>query len=500
MAHKYREVDRDQVFLVPPSLRDWLPGDHLVWFVIDAVEQLDVSALRAKSRLGGPGRQGFDPAMMLTLWAFASARGIASSRQLERACLEDVAFRVIAAGATPDHSVLAAFRQQHRDAMEDLFTQVLGICVRAGMGDFGRVAIDGTKVKANASAARTVSLQRLRRIAAAELDRADATDAAEDAADAPGVHDEVPPRFRGTDRKARIAQALRELEEQVEAETGQDVKDAEQRVTATTEKLQHAQAEAAARGAEFDAAAAAGAPRRGLRPGPAPKPVHRAQRSVDHAETLLQAARDKHARQTAGEPVRRARMAQRNTTDPDSRIMKTRTGYQQAYNAQLAVADDGLIVVAEATNNPTDCGQLEDLVDRAVTATVTACTTAGRSDRIGTVVADNGYLTDSVLDITTVDVLVAPGGRTRDGVWTPGQTRARHAATVMHDRLQHPEAKTTYARRAAVVEPRNADLKDRRGLRQLACRGLTAARAEVHLAALVTNLLRLRNRGLALTT
>ena len=483
MARGYREVNRDQVFLLPPSLRDWLPEDHLVWFVADAVQRLDLTALHAKRKTGGVGRRGFDPAVLLAVWIYASARGMTSSRQIERACLEDIAFRVLCGNDGPDHSTLAEFRQQNRDTVADLFAQVLALCMRAGMGRLGIVSIDGTKITANASAAKTVSLDRLRQIAAAELAKAEATDAAEDAADAPTVHDEVPPMFRGPGRAARIKQALEELEEQVETESGTAIRAAEQRLAAAKERQ-----------AVIDAGVQAGTRRADTRR------ARDAAHGVEVATVKLDAARQARVDQEAGAHRRRTRYAKRNTTDVDSRIMKSRNGYVQAFNTQLAVADDGLILVAQTSNNPTDTGQFAALAEAAIAAVRVATEAAGRSDRIGFLVADNGYLTNDVLDLTldgSPTVLIAPGGRTTGGVWAPGRTKAPAAATHMHSLLADPDNKAAYARRSATVEPRNADLKDRRGLRRLAGRGLEAAGAEVSFAAFVTNLLRLNKTGTA---
>ena len=132
MAHGFVRVDRDQQFLLPPDLRSWLPPDHEVWFVIDLVEQLDLSALEASYRLGRQGRAPVSPTMLLTLLVWGYSRGVVSSRRIERACREDVAFRVICANEVPDHTTIARFRQRHEAVAEDLFVQVLAMCDRAG--------------------------------------------------------------------------------------------------------------------------------------------------------------------------------------------------------------------------------------------------------------------------------------------------------------------------------------------------------------------------------
>ena len=151
MARDYLRVDRDQPFLLPPSMRDWLPEDHLAWFVLDVVDRLDTSALHARHPRGGVGRRAYDPDMLLALLLYAYCMGVRSSRQIERLCVVDVAFRVLAAGHRPDHTTIARFRQGHEDIAVQLFVDVLMLCAEAGLVRLGVVAIDGTKVEADAS-------------------------------------------------------------------------------------------------------------------------------------------------------------------------------------------------------------------------------------------------------------------------------------------------------------------------------------------------------------
>jgi transposase len=151
MAPNFIGCDREQEFLLPPSLREWLPEDHLAWFVIDAVAAMDLAAFAAVYRVDGHGRPAHDPAMMVALLLYAYAIGERSSRRIERRCVEDVATRVICANRAPDHTTIARFRQRHEAALGDLFGAVLGLCANAGLVRVGVVAIDGTKVNANAS-------------------------------------------------------------------------------------------------------------------------------------------------------------------------------------------------------------------------------------------------------------------------------------------------------------------------------------------------------------
>ena len=151
MALGYRPVDRDQQFLLPPDMREWLPESHLVWFVIEAVEQLDTSGFHERSVLGGVGRAGFDPEMLLMLLVYGYARGVRSGRQIARLCEVDVAFRVICAQDAPQHSTISRFRAAHEDGFIGLFAQVLELAAQAGLGHFGTVAVDGFKLAGNAS-------------------------------------------------------------------------------------------------------------------------------------------------------------------------------------------------------------------------------------------------------------------------------------------------------------------------------------------------------------
>ena len=195
MAKDYRPVRRDQRFLLPPDMREWLPGDHPVWLVIRSVEQhLDTSAVHAVRRTGGAGAVGFDPDMLLTLLVWAYASGVTSSRDIEKLCRTDVAFRVICAQDAPDHPAIARFRGKFPDLAAKVFTQVLMLCARLGMGQAGTVALNGTKIAASASKAANRTEGRLRKLAAQRVAEHEAADAAEDARFGEGRRgDEVPP-------------------------------------------------------------------------------------------------------------------------------------------------------------------------------------------------------------------------------------------------------------------------------------------------------------------
>lgn len=500
MALNYRPVDREQLFLVPPSMRDWLPADHLAWFVLEVIEGLDTSALDEKSKRGGTGREGYDPAMLLGVWVYASARGISSSRQIERACSEDVAFRVLCAQDVPDHSVLARFRQRHQDAMAGLFAQVLALCVGQGLGRFGVIAIDGTKIKANAAKSKTVSLKHLRKLAAAEFEKAAVTDAAEDAANTPAAGDDLPPGFGpGSDRKARIQAAIDDLEALIEAENTPEIERLTKRLAKAEATLEAIDAKTAARIKRRQEAAAAGKPLVGRRPDPDGSKVRQARYGVEFSKGLLARAMAKIGGENTGTDPAGGRLLKRNITDPQSRLMKTRNGFMQAYNAQVVTADDQLILAVDATDDANDVQQLIPMMAQAE-AMRKHCEDASttRADlRFGVVVADNGYLSAENVNAAGPDRLIAPGrGGIKDGGWAAAREdntgpELSQPAKIMLTKLDDVENQKLYKRRSVIIEPVNGHLKDRRGLRQFARRGKDAVNAELHLAALTTNLMKL---------
>ena len=212
MAPNFIECDREQAFLMPPSLRDWVPEDHLVWTILEAVEEMDLADFYADYRADGHGRPAYDPSMMVALLLYAYARGNRSSRGIERECQEDVAYRVICANQVPDHSTIAEFRRRHETALAELFTLVLSLCQKAGLVRVGVVAIDGTKVQANAARTANRSHEQIAREILAE---AAETDRREDELHGEARGDELPEQLR-TSQGRRAA--LREAKEVLERE------------------------------------------------------------------------------------------------------------------------------------------------------------------------------------------------------------------------------------------------------------------------------------------
>jgi len=360
VAVNVRCGDVDQLMLMPPSVRDWLPEDHLAFFVLDVVAELDLAGFYAAYRADGRGGSVYDPRMMLAVMLYAYCTGERSSRRIERRLVEDVGYRVLAANQQPDHATVARFRRRHQDAIAGLFGQVLGLCVKAGLVDAGVVAIDGTKIGADAS----FFANRRRDSLAAEaaelaqeiLEEAEATDAAEDELHGDARGGELPAEWSGgRDRRDRIRAALEELDAQ------------------KAHDYQTRMAERARKGADL-----------GRRlTGPQP--------SADAA--------------------RRSKPRRANTTDPHSRIIaQASKGVVQGYNAQAAATADQIVLAAEVTVTTNDQPHFVPMA----TAVVENLTEAGHRDRVGTFVADAGYWTaaNGTVDVG-VEVLIA----TRKTAW-----------------------------------------------------------------------------------
>lgn len=495
-----------------------------MWFVLDVVEQLDTGRFHAARRTGGAGRQGYDPDMLLALLLFSYSVGERSSRRIERLCVDHVAFRVACAQDAPDHTTIARFRAEHQDAFADVFAQVLRLCANQGMVKVGTVAIDGTKIAANASrgASRNADAvrQEARRLAEEIVGEAAEVDAAEDAAERGrrGSDNNLPPGFadRGG-RAANIRKALDELDRQ-------DVQhrqiDEVERVD-LTERLRRAEAGEGIPGpvpAGMDPVAwwqarIAGLERIlsdhvGVRGRVANRTRSRTRENLKRAQQSLARAREEAA--AGGVDLRglaqrkrdrRDRKARErggtgpsvNITDPDSRLMihGSGGGSVQGYNAQIAVTDDHLILGVHLSQDANDTHCFEPTLRAAEQAT------ADLDLKVGTVLADAGYFTDHNLTLHGPNRLIAPGknhevltdASQRPASEPPPEDAA--AKDVMRHRLRQPEAAELYRRRSATVETVIAHIKDQIGLRRFTRRGIAAATAELNLAAAVVNLRRM---------
>jgi hypothetical protein len=415
---------------------------------------------------------------------YAYCEGVRSSRAIERGCVTNVAFRVITAQQRPDHTTIAKFRQAHGDAFAQLFTQVLKVCAGHGMGRVGTVAIDGTKIAANAAPERSRSAATLRKMVDQIAREADEADAAEDAELGDRTGDELPEGLApGADRRARVKEALRQAEAEEAERVAHDVTLAEARIAKARAAETRARDRPSRRrpGQDPSPTSGSGSGSGSGESGEDPVPVTVAERQAvqrcERAEGRLAAAE-------RGEgPFARRNTVRRNTTDPDSRIMKAGRGdgFVQAYNAQVVVSDDHLILDVEIAPSGSDRDQFVPMMRRAEAVVGEVFP----DQHIDTVLADAGYCSRAALTATGPDRLIATG---RD----PGRPGRDPDVAAMAARLtQDSPGRTTYKRRGATVEPVIGNLKTRIGLRQFSRRGLQAVREELKLAATAYNLHRL---------
>jgi transposase len=437
VSYHFLPCERDQPYLMPASLREWLPDDHLAWFVLDVVEEMDLAPFYARYRSDGWGAAAFEPGMMVALLLYAYCIGERSSRRIERRCTEDVAFRVIAANQVPDHATIARFRQSHGAALAHCFIEILRLCRAAGLGQVGLVAVDGTKVEANASLRANHTVETIERKVERMLAEAAQTDAEEDARHGAARGDELPDELR--ERGGRL-ERLRQARARLEAEEAERQRDYQEQL---------------ARRAALEAER--GRPLRGR------KPVLKRPRS--------------------------ASSAQANTTDPESRVMKQGPTLIQGYNAQAVVTADQIVVAAELVQEANDRRQLRPMLARAQGNLAAA----GSPERIGTLLADAGYWSDREIEPLLDDrdaprLLVAtemhPTHRTK-------QTASARLRARMRRRLSSRRGQALYAKRPQICEPVFGEIKWTRGARRFMGRGLGACAAEWKLLCATNNLRKL---------
>jgi transposase len=518
MAKRYRPVDRDQPFLFPPDMREWLPPDHPVHLVITVVEDhLDTSAFHACRRTGGAGTAGYDPDMLATVLAWAYAHEVTSSRRIEELCRTDVAFRLICAGNLPDHSTVARFRGAFPEAAGEFFAQVLILCARLGMGRLGTVALDGMKIAANASKAANRTEEGLRKLAAETVAAHAAADAAEDELfGAARRGDEVPEQvWSPRTRAGRIAAALADLEAERKAAEAEQAAKAEafrerQRAGQRTgcspasaavelagEKLARLTAAQQARIDDWQArnAAALAATGKPLR-NPPRQPASEYCRVKDAAVQVGKAqarAAEAERRAAEREAARRGPGPVRNITDPDSRLMPVRGGgFIQGYNTENVTSQDELIIATELTDDPTDMAWFEPMMTRAQEAAALiaahrpaspAPDPGGTPDGIGQALADAGYCSAANLTCPGPDRLIAVG-KQRDlekaarGQDSADQDWGGPAVQAMRERLKTEAGIRAYRQRGHIAETPHGHIKHNMGLRQLSLRGTAKASAE----------------------
>lgn len=431
---RFRDYSPSQDFLLPPSLREWLPPDHLANFVSDVVDALDLSEIVDAYDNSQGGQAPFHPLLMTKLLLYAYCIGVPSSRRIEKSTYEVIPFRVLSANQHPDHDTISEFRKRHLVALSRIFLQVLELCRKAGLVKLGHVALDGTKVKANASKHKAMSYDHMQKKTdelEAEIARllaeAEAIDAAEDVRYGRGKRgDELPEELRFRERRLRkIQEAKQALEE---------------------EARQAAQA---------------------------------AQPAADKAK--------------ASSDVRPKPKAQRNFTDPDSRIMKdgATKAFEQAFNGQVAVdSEHQVIVAAGLTQECNDKHQVEPMVERL------KANLGGLGPKRMSL--DNGYYSDENVEFLQgegIDAYIATG-RLKHGEVPPPAPRGRIPKGLttkerMARKLRTIKGRCTYAKRKAIVEPAIGQIKEARGFRRFLLRGVKKVDAEWLIICLTHNLLKL---------
>lgn len=447
MTRKFRRWTPDQNHLFPPSPRDWLPENHLVYFLLDVSGQVDISPIVADYDSEQGGQPPFHPRMMLVLLLYAYSVGVFASRKIMQRCETDVAFRVIVGDDIPDFRRIAEFRRRHLKHMQLLFVEILSLCRAAGLLKVGRLALDGTKVKANASRHKAMSYdrmtseeERLQQEIDELLRQAQASDEADDAQHGIDLRgDELPEALKRREtRLQKIRQAKAALEEQAR------------------------------------------------------------QKAADHAARLE--AEGRTPRKDPDEAVPKPK-DQRNFTDPESKIMKTSNkGFDQCGNAQAVANEAQVIVSADVTDQANDSRQVEPMVAQALEN----LDAVGVEENIRAFTADAGYFSeDNVATLAKndrIDDAYIATGRLKHHEQVPDAPQGRPPKDLttkekMARKLRTKKGRAEYARRKAIVEPPFGQIKHCRGFRQFLLRGLEQMQGEWKLVCLTHNLLKLFRHG-----
>src|SRR3990172_6843084 len=390
MGYNFIECNREQIYLLPPSMRDWLPEGDLSWFIIDAVNKMDLSEFYRKYRPDGRGQAAFEPTMMVSLLLYAYSNGVRSSRTIEKLCERDISYRVISANTAPDHSTICRFRQENEEKVTGLFVEVLKLCAKAGLVKVGGVSLDGTKIKANASLSSNREYEHI---------------------------------------KEEVKNMLSEAEEKRKKKRGRKPK--------------------------------------------APK----------------------------AEPEKETKA---NTTDPDSRIMKTRSGYVQGYNAQAAVTEEQIIIAAELTQEANDVKQLHPMIEKAQES-LKAIGKNNERQRIKALTADAGYFSEGNISKATektpeLYIAVSKDWKQRKTIGENSAPRGRipkdmDTSERMERKLITKRGKAIYKKRGQTVEPVFGQIKAIRNSDRFMRRGEEACASEWKLLCATHNLLKLWRRS-----
>ncbi len=524
----FRPWNPEQTLLLPPSPVEWLPEHHLVFFLLDMAGELDLSAIYAVYEARDPrGVKAYEPRMMVVLLLYAYCVGIPSSRRIERACWEDAAFRVLTGNQQPDHSRISDFRLVHLDALAGLFVQVLRLCQKAGLVSLGNVALDGTKVKANASKHKAMSHERMLKSEAqleaeiaALLRKAELIDAQEDARYGKGERgDELPKELqRRQDRLDVLRKAKAELEAEAAADNArrreQQARSAEEQAVEAAAQAADAEAAAAAEDSDkIDTERVAAAQALAKE---AQKAERRAKAARGRAELARRLAIDK--AQAAGhpfpDPLNSAdplampsrnlpatavgdpkANAQRNFTDPDSHILKGGDGWIQGYNCQAAVDGDHQIIVAVGVSNQaSDQHHFVPMLERIV---------ANTGQLPEKMIADAGYCSTGNIEASEqrgLDAYLSTSRQEHGKRPRPSRgpaPRDLNARGRMDRKLRSKAGQAIYALRKIIAEPVFGQIKGARGLDRFLLRGLEKVDSEWALMAITHNIGKLHRAALA---
>ena len=451
MSRKFREWQPDASWLFPPSPRDWLPEDHLVYFLLDVTAQVDISPIVDDYGGYNGGQPPFHPRMMLVLLLYSYSTGVFSSRKIMQRCATDAAFRIIVGEDIPDFRRIAEFRARHLKHLQPLFLEVLVLCREAGLLKVGRLSLDGTKIKANASRNKAMSydrmgpeVERLQQEIDALLAQADGADADDDDQFGDLADDEIPAELkRRGSRQAKILEAKAALEE-------------------------------AAR-----------------------------QKAQDHVDKME--AEGRNHRTNPDEAVPDAK-AQRNFTDPESKIMKTSNkGFDQCGNAQAVANEQQIIIAADVTDQANDVRQTIPMVDQ----TIANLDAAGVEEKIKALTADAGYFSDDNMEAVDanarIDNAYIATGRQKHNDKVPDSPKGRPPKDLtpkqkMARRNRTKKGREEYARRKVIIEPVFGQIKAGLGFRNFLLRGLEKMKGEWTLVCLTHNLLKLFRSGAFTTT
>jgi transposase len=447
MAKEFRESSIDQIFLLPPDIRDWLPADHRAWFIGQIVDALDINKIeKSYASQTGSGPRAYAPRTMLKILIYGYSVGVRSSRKLEIATHEQVPFRVLSAGQHPDHDTIARFRRENLKSVEDLFLQVLGLCKKAGIVKIGRLVLDGTKVKASANKTKSRTYAQLMESEAElkkqiqeALNEAEQIDQAEDKQYGEGKNDEYLPEALSTDEKR--LKIIQELKKKIEVEAEIEKEKVKAEVKKRREEDQRWQEE---HGEKFEG-------RYPQEPGVGKKP-------------LIAESR-------------------RNPTDFDSRHMKDGQtgGFIQGYNCQ-AVVDEGQVIVAIQVTNQNNDKALASVMMEEVKKNIGVLPEK--------LTADSGYFSErELVRLEPIDSYIPPLERDKGKRLIPTNDGKKITMTeAMKIKLQTPEAKALYKRRKCIVEPVFGQIKEAQMFRSFLLRGIEKVTVEWNLVAMCHNL------------